>query len=331
VLPDAKSTLRYSLNGGVGDVVTLQLVALNSAEFDPALAVYDPQNKLIAQNDDSLDEKFGISNARIRELTLTEAGRYTIEVASGNGKSGGDFSLQVTGKRGAPGLVTMGAQSRYPGQLTADLSTIQYEFNGSAGEVLTFEVRADTGSRLAPRLQLFDPFDGVLQTVTPAVRTPTTLNLRRFLVPADGVYTLKIDAATLDGAANIQPTGKFTLTRTSELTAILIKPGEPLTGSLDEKQPTEKYVFSALPGQTATITMKSGQGTLDPALLLQILDGNRQIAVNDNATGTDFKRGDAQINKIKLTAGGIYVITARRSGTATGSNTGAYTLTLDLN
>jgi hypothetical protein len=97
----------WTYKGTAGEVLTLQAIAENPANntdqetrhnkrlLDTVLVVYDPQNQVIAYNDDIVDAV--LTNSLLRSVTLTTDGTYRIKVTnwyleSGN-ETGGHFVL----------------------------------------------------------------------------------------------------------------------------------------------------------------------------------------------------------------------------------------------
>ncbi|MEO1068036.1 MAG: PPC domain-containing protein [Cyanobacteria bacterium J06638_6] len=76
----------YSFEGSSGQVIT---ITLDSTEFDPVLALLDPNSTEIASNDDF----GGTLNAKVI-VTLPEDGTYTVVARSFSGQ-GGDYDVVV--------------------------------------------------------------------------------------------------------------------------------------------------------------------------------------------------------------------------------------------
>jgi hypothetical protein len=99
----------WTYEGKAGEILTLQAIADDPANntdedtrhknrlLDTVLVVYDPQNQVIAYNDDIVDAV--LTNSFLRYVELKEDGTYKIKVAnwyleSGN-ETGGHFTLMV--------------------------------------------------------------------------------------------------------------------------------------------------------------------------------------------------------------------------------------------
>ncbi|MGF1492063.1 MAG: DVUA0089 family protein [Microcoleaceae cyanobacterium] len=89
VLPyDGSLYDEYTFTGEVGQPVTIQL---ESGDFDPYLALFGPNGRLVAENDDSsrVDK-----NAAIR-VTLPMAGDYRVVVNAYDSTGRGQYLLTV--------------------------------------------------------------------------------------------------------------------------------------------------------------------------------------------------------------------------------------------
>lgn len=310
--PDA---LPFSFYAVEGDSVTITLVATDADTLDPALVLLDSTGKRIAQNDDSFDDRFGLTNARLINFPVPSDGLYTI-LATRDAAAEGEFTLAIRARRANDSRATLESPGTAKGQISADISILTYEFRASAGEILSFEVKAASGTRFTPTLTLLDGQNAEVQTYTPG-KLLTTASLPRVLIRRDDIYSLVISGAKSGGAASI---GRFDVTVKRDLKAALIAYGTPLTGALTTALSEVRYVFAGTAGDVVTISMLNTSGKLDPALKLLTLD-NRQLVANNDATGEGLKKGDARIVKFKLPTTDLYVIAAGRTGRDAGEFT----------
>ncbi len=78
------ATYLFSFYAQSGDVVTITMIAPKadsarpSITIDPALVLLDPAGQPIAQNDNSLDPIFGLTNARLVGFPIPASGFYMI-------------------------------------------------------------------------------------------------------------------------------------------------------------------------------------------------------------------------------------------------------------
>ena len=74
------------------------MIAAAGSTLDPDLRLYSVDGVLIAQNDDSLDPQFGLTNARLERFPIRKDGTYTIE--AGRSTDGvGNFSVTLRNTR----------------------------------------------------------------------------------------------------------------------------------------------------------------------------------------------------------------------------------------
>ncbi len=99
----------YRVNLAAGDVITLELAAVNFV-FDPFLSLFAeanyPNGQPLVTNDDSGDAQFGSLNSRIRDFAVATSGNYIIEATSFSRTGTGAFQLGIGG-RGAYSLVSL--------------------------------------------------------------------------------------------------------------------------------------------------------------------------------------------------------------------------------
>lgn len=299
-----------------GDLLTLTMTARKEGEIDPALTVVAPDGKVIAQNDDSLDERFGVTNARLVNFPIPKSGLYTIRAGRSKGTKG-QFTVALKARRAGESRAGIDFPGTASGRLSTTTPTVTYEFRATAGEILSVEVKADTTTRFNPIIALLDPADKELTRSSVNKTAPTVANLSRIVIKASGVYSIVVQAE--------KTVGKFDVEIKREQKAEMLLLDTPLEEAISTSETEQRYLFEGKMGDLVTITMTTKSGTLDPLLRLLTLDG-KQIAQNDNATGTGLKKTDAQIAKFKLPADGFYIVVAGRA--AAGRTTGTYTLTL---
>ncbi|MFN8372218.1 MAG: PPC domain-containing protein [Anaerolineae bacterium] len=112
--------------------------------------------------------------------------------------------------------------------------------------------------------------------------------------------------------------------------ATAIEYGETAQGEIDNRTPSEEYVFEGEAGDIISIslTATSSRDNLDTLLILINQDG-REIARNDdiNTAGGNY---NSQISGFVLPDDGTYLIIATRFQQENGESTGEYELTLNL-
>ena len=102
--------------------------------------------------------------------------------------------------------------------------------------------------------------------------------------------------------------------------------GQAVTGTLDEENFAETYVFDASTGDTATLTAITSSEDLSLAMLLTAPNGVVIASDGDLATATV-----ATLANVELPLDGTYVVTVMRGTGADGDTSGDYTLSLTGN
>ncbi|MCY3782082.1 MAG: hypothetical protein OXG78_17340 [Chloroflexi bacterium] len=142
----------FSFDGEAGKYM---LIAVSSADFDPAVALIDRDDLEIAFNDDSRGQKDSI----IGPLALPYTGRYTLELSAqplmmAQGAIDGDFVITIAEASPAP----IASDAAAPFSLDADSPTQYYSLPVATGDSLT--VTLDSGGRLDTVLQVVAPDGG---------------------------------------------------------------------------------------------------------------------------------------------------------------------------
>jgi S1-C subfamily serine protease len=89
VLPSDNSLYReYTFEGRSGQSVT---ISLESTDFDPYVAIFGPNNRLVAENDDASDS----SKNAFLSVTLPATGRYRVIVNAYDASGRGRYSLTI--------------------------------------------------------------------------------------------------------------------------------------------------------------------------------------------------------------------------------------------
>lgn len=99
--------------------------------------------------------------------------------------------------------------------------------------------------------------------------------------------------------------------------------GQTITGTVDNREFRQLYVFSGRAGQTIVITMTRQSGDLDAYLVLLQMDGTLLATSDDD--GGSF---DAAIRSYQLPQDTDYIIVATRFGHEHGATTGSFDLSL---
>ncbi len=317
----------FNFYATAGDHVTLTLIARTAKAgdplIDPALILAAPDGTVVAQNDDSLDAKFGLTNARLVNFPITMQGMYTVHATRDTTTPAGSFVFALKGQRVDGGRANLDLDQPLEGTLDSKTPTISYEFRATGGDVVSAEVDGAAGSNLS--MMLFDQFDNLLVTFT--AKPTGIVKLTSVLLRADTVYTLVI-APPKPPTASIAAAG-FTVKLHRDGGGIFLANGELVSGTINAQNPETAYVIAGKAGEVVTITMHNLDNTLAAHLTLTTFAG-RVLSNAQASAGADLKKGDARILRFKLPSDGIYLIAAGRVGGAKGTSTGAFDLKIEL-
>lgn len=242
----------YTFEGSAGDRITIELT---STDFDPAVVLFNPSEDQIAFNDDAA----GL-DSRISGFELPDDGTYTIIVDGYRGMSGrrqleGSFALTLESDHvsaaperqatpvpetatpipvtatpapadptppaaQSPHGETIGYGQTIEGALTEDAQQVMYQFNGTAGDVISLALQAPDFDALlqvigpdGQELAFDDDSGGDLNPLINGVTLPETglyivivdgyrgVNGDRQLI---GPYTLTLTAGSVDAQAQPQ-------------------------------------------------------------------------------------------------------------------------------
>jgi len=216
-------TFLYPFQGSSGDVFNLLMETTGSSSdypLVPRISVIDPKGREIARSLDERDD----GQALIRGLTLQEDGTFIIVASRQNGMFGvseGEFTLTIAeASAGEPQIGTFLTQIPYDffesGELTGEQPIRAYTFLGSAGDVVTIEMNAET-SELDPRIMLTDNLGNPLMLNDDDYSQATfDSRIDHYMLPASGYYTVVANSfgdtlgdfqllVTLDALGTVQP------------------------------------------------------------------------------------------------------------------------------
>lgn len=186
---------QWQFEGNAGDVVTISMEAAGVAEIDTYLTLLDPNNQIVAEDDDS----GGGYNAMIEGLSLRDSGTYTIAASSFDPTAAGGYTLTLSAGFGVPldveGDVTLDTP------ITASLprdEDVAYLFAGSAGQVITITL-SSTAATLDPYLILRGP-DGERLAEDDDSAGSLNARIESLRLPEDGLYTIIVTTYAGRGA-----------------------------------------------------------------------------------------------------------------------------------
>jgi hypothetical protein len=312
---DRQPEVLYEFEGRAGDVVTIEMTALNG-DLDPYLSLLDSNGGLLISNDDIANDDY---NSRIEFYTLPADATYRIAASRYNqadGISTGSYSLTLSlaaemaaAALEAPNLgvdyESIAQNVTITGQLNSD-SSRYYLISGGAGDVIVALLQPQD-SDLRPLVRFLSTD---LEMVSPSVEDGDGA-ASYFVLPEPGEYLIEVASQSGTGAYELETVG---------FAAQWLSYGDQVTGNVTEDAPNNWYVFDARFGDTVTIELNASSGDLVPYAVLA------DVNLNDLATTT---AGDDPARlRFEIPRSGHYVILAGREDLGDGSTTGAFGLRL---
>lgn len=348
-ISNANYEVRYTFSGNADDVISIELTAVDTDSLDTFVALIGPDNTVVASNDD-VDFANANYNSAIVDFTLPATGRYTIvatRYAGEDGNGAGDFTLTLVGS--GTGVVveppstseSIAYNETITGVIDSNTFEIAYTFEGEANETVTIDMRVANNDDNLDTFVILIGADGQELASNDDVDLATTNSaIIDFTLPADGTYT--VIASRFDGEDGLS-SGEFALTVSSDsappvvttpptggnTTATILNFGDIATGTIDDSNLDDRYVFTGNVDDVVTVRMEATDGSLDA--YISILDENGvEIAFNDDNFGIGSSK-DSAILSFKLPNDGTYTIVATRYGVYYGGTSGSYELTLSIN
>ncbi len=321
----ASDAFTFTFQAQAGDVITLTMVADRGESVDPALVLIGPDGNPVARNDDSFDANFGVVNARLVNFPIEVSGTYTIQAIRST-NANGSFTLTLRGARSRRNENSLDYGDSSQGTISTSVVRVNYQFQATAGDVISIVVQRTGTSRLIPYIVLADADGKTLITTNTAERTAGTARITQYPIRADGVYTIVVSRAGEQRGAS---SGAFRLNLTRDASYSVVKYGDTISGSIGQARPENRYLFFATEGDIVTITMARKTGNLD-ALLSLLGAGGKQIATNDNAAGQGLRTGDSQIRRFEIPETAGYIIVTGRRGKERGASSGDFGLSVEL-
>jgi hypothetical protein len=348
-ISDANYEVLYTFSGTADDVITIELTATDPDSLDTFVALLGPDNNVVATNDD-VDFDNGNYNSAIVDFTLPTSGTYTIVATRYKGEDGnslGDFTLTLNGS--GTGVVidppSVGESIAYNETITGIIDNntpeLAYTFEGEAGDTVTIDMRvANSNNNLDTFVILVGPDGQELASNDDVDLATTNSAIIDFTLPADGTYT--VIATRFEGPDGLS-SGEFALTVSSDsvppvvttppnggnATASILNFGDVATGTINDSNLDDRYVFTGNADDVVTVRMEATDGNLDTYISILDEDGV-EVAFNDDDFGIGGSK-DSAILSFKLPADGTYTIVATRYGVYYGGTSGSYELTLNVN
>jgi hypothetical protein len=337
--------LTYKTTGN--ETVSVSARSLESeGVLDPTLSVLDPSGATLASNDDHSGDAAGLTprDSLIEGLTLTDAGRYIVQVAATDPNASGNVEILVSSGSAAateaqPSDQTA-AQSSSPGTNLSISDTVPPNspytttFQAKEGDVVTITVKA-TDNQLDPKVSLLDSSGAEVASnddSTDPSLGPYDSQIPDFTIPKTDTYTISIsgfagiggtfDLTVVPGGSSVPNTNPTP--QPANPTDIPAPTTQVIQGSVKEGD-IYTYDLQVNAGDVYTITVQSTTQDFDPVVSIYL--DNKYVIDNDDYSSSDptLQSTDSRIYDWIFQEAGKYEIDVRGYQ----SKAGSFTLTLD--
>lgn len=338
------------------ETVTITVRSVVSSAVDTTLEVRSPEGTVLNSNDDHNTDlpNLALFDSALQNLSLPSAGTYIIRAGSYANAGTGD--VEVTVSTGAvqqptavPSVPTV-APVLTDNQIVANMPTVvslpagfvDLTYNAAAGETITVTARSVTSGAVDTTLEIRDASGGALAVNDDHASDLPNLAqydsaIRDFIVPAAGVYTIRVDSfggstsgdveVTVTSSAAQQPTlPPAAPTVAPVVTGNQLSGNTPLAVPLSATGPTE-LAYTGTAGETITVIARSleAAGAIDTTLEVLAPNGTR-LGYNDDH-GSDLPNlapFDSAVRELVLPETGVYTV---RVTTFSGAGEGSVEIT----
>lgn len=312
----------YTFEGSAGDRITIELT---SADFDPAVVLFNPSEDQIAFNDDAA----GL-DSRISSFELPDDGTYTIIVDGYRGMSGrrqleGSFALTLESdhvsaapERQAtpvpetatpipvtatpapadptppaaqpPHGETIGYGQTIEGALTEDAQQVMYHFDGEAGDVIRISVVSPEFDAL---LRLIGP-DGVELAFDDDSGGDLNPMIDFFRLPETGLYVVIVDGYRgVNGDRQLAGTYTLTLLKGTESFQRSVSPTDAPRDPAFTSTLSPTFTASPTPVPASPTPLPTLGADTEPRLMLTYGESVQDDFDAANGSGTYTFEGSA--------------------------------------
>jgi hypothetical protein len=347
----------YLFSGVAGDEVVIDMTSADG--LDSMVLLLKANQEPVAENDDIEGAPDTLKDSELT-YTIEETGYYIIVATRFEGEIGtseGTYELSVnrSGQEAEAPLLEAGENSSFIRRLNAErirpgatpvgaFDPLRfarvYAFGVGSEAIIDFTVNTD--NNIASTVILTDDNLQPLATTDGGTLLGVEIpagNYLFFVAPADGPaepveenYILAF-SATGEGLVFEEATPDADSTQSTqtavETTPIPITYGDAVSGTIDDDNPEQDYIFSAVADDTVRIQMTAPAASeLDSFVQLVDIEGT-VIAENDDIVPGQNRNSSLQVT---LPADGEYTIRATRytGDTAPPDSAGAYDLTLEF-
>ncbi|MGM0591971.1 MAG: hypothetical protein ACQETI_10165 [Halobacteriota archaeon] len=325
----------YAFNGSTGDEVSVEVRPDDKFSTDARVSMFDPTGETVTIGASNADE----GNAVITRETLERDGTYQLVVTNG-GASDVQFDYTLSVYEGLPrdGHVSYGenvsgtvdASDRYLDDYDFRGYHETYAFNGSAGDVVSAELRTPDNLDTDTQLTLLDE-DGEEVTAGFANADEGNAVITREELQSDGEYLLVVTNADsysgdLDYTLSVYEglPAQATLEYDDEVSGNVTTSDRYLTGTNFDGY-HDVYAFDGSDGDVVNVTLTPTSQN-DAVSKVVLIDPSGDRVTYDNGDSTT---GVATITEEELSATGTYRVVVTDYDWASETETYDYDLSLE--
>lgn len=253
-LTDGRAEIQFEAEGG-----QYMRIAVQSDDFDPAVALFDRDDKEIAFNDDSRGRK----SAVIGPLRMPYSGSYILEISpsprfSEPAEGGGDFAVSID-----PATVaSMDDVNALPFSLSAAMPAAYFALPVKTGDGLSLAV--DSNGHLDTTLQVLSS-DGFELAFDDDSGPGFDAEISNLIVDGDDTYILAV--STFDEVAT--GSGSISVNRNP---ARALETGQVIV-TLSDKAIRDLVVFQAAEGESLILNLEVLSGAVEDLFISAEVDG----------------------------------------------------------
>ena len=171
----------YSFTAAAGDTFLISMGRPDGSGLDPSWRLYGPDGSLVRVAETPFSQA-------IADVTLSQAGAYTLLVGDYESNDSGDYSLSLRRTNNPVNALALPLDAVVTGTLTAGSDVKTYSFTAAAGDTFLISMGRPDGSGVDPSWRLYGP-DGTLVRVA---ETPFSQAIADVALSQAGAYTLLV-------------------------------------------------------------------------------------------------------------------------------------------
>ena len=187
------ATHTYTFRSAGSETLNVEMQAMpeDGVTLDPVLALYGPDGRLVAFNDDQPTANARGRDAALVDVPLVESGVYTLVARSYGKRGAGAYRLTASREPllSLDGSAPIALGESIQAEIFVAGQVDRWTFQGEAGQTVRIGMRHAAGSQLDPLLELLGP-DGTTLTTSDDDGGDVDSLIAAFTLPLDGPYVI---------------------------------------------------------------------------------------------------------------------------------------------